>query len=224
MPPRLCYRLVVCGDLAPWSPNWSLPPALVWSRLPPSRWVPTTTPIRGPTEPSLWGLKSISQDGEPPCPAPPCPQLPRQVTKDQWASHEIAIDLFALFREARAGINKPMKEWLCNYCAMGESRLGYFCHFWDTFVNYYAMCESRLGYFCAMGESVLWHFCQRFIWICKHKLKDKHTQRLLIKYHGKLKQNHNLLGYSALCKFRLFWVLSPTFLRPNITNTIWKRS
>ena len=145
--------------------------------------LPTKTPIRGLTEPSLWGLTSISQDGEPPCPTPPCPQLPRQVIKDQWASHEIAIDLFALFREARAGINKPMKEWLCNYCAMGE---------------------SRLGYFCAMGESVLWHFCQRFIWICKHKLKDKHTQRLLIKYQGKLKQNHNLLGYSALCRFRLF--------------------
>ena len=166
--------------------------------------LPTKTPIWGLTEPPLWGLTSISQDGEPPCPTPPCPQLPRQVIKDQWASHEIAIDLFALFREARAGINKPMKEWLCNYCAMGESRLGYFCHFWDTFVNYYAMGESRLGYFCAMGESVLWHFCQRFIWICKHKLTDKHTQRLLIKYQGKLKQNHNLLGYSALCRFRLF--------------------
>merc|ERR1712222_27441 len=27
--------------------------------------------------------------------------------------------LLFLAREARAGINKPMKEWLCNYCAMG---------------------------------------------------------------------------------------------------------
>ena len=108
--------------------------------------LPTKTPIRGLTEPSLWGLTSISQDGEPPCPAPPCPELPRQVIKDQWVSHEIVIDLFALFREARAGINKPMKEWLCNYCAMGESLLGYF-------VNYCAMGESRLGYFCDFWET-----------------------------------------------------------------------
>merc|ERR1712241_530252 len=27
--------------------------------------------------------------------------------------------LLFLAREARAGINEPMKEWLCNYCAMG---------------------------------------------------------------------------------------------------------
>merc|ERR1712037_843523 len=27
--------------------------------------------------------------------------------------------LLFLAREARAGVNKPMKEWLCNYCAMG---------------------------------------------------------------------------------------------------------
>ena len=63
-----------------------------------------------------------------------------------FSRDQIVIDLFALFREARAGINKPMKEWLCNYCAMGESLLGYFC-------NFCAMGESRLGYFCDFWET-----------------------------------------------------------------------
>ena len=74
-------------------------------------------------------------------------------------------------------------------------------HVWDTFVNYCAMGESHLGYFCATGESLLGYFvnCSS----CKDKLKDKYTQRLLIRYQGKLKHNHDFLGYSALCKFSL---------------------
>ena len=110
--------------------------------------LPTKTPIRGLTEPSLWGLTSISQDGEPPCPTPPCPELPRQVIKDQWASHEIRSSSTCLPFSERRGLGSTSR-WKNG----SATTVPWVSHFWDTFVNYCAMDESRLGYFCDFWET-----------------------------------------------------------------------
>merc|ERR1712130_332529 len=59
---------------------------------------PKTSTLAPASPPTLWTDLHLSMEG---CLAPPL------------------LVLLFLAREARAGINKPMKEWLCNYCAMG---------------------------------------------------------------------------------------------------------
>merc|ERR1712115_5757 len=38
--------------------------------------------------------------------------------REGWVTHHLLL-LLCLASEARAGINMPYKDWLCNYCAMG---------------------------------------------------------------------------------------------------------
>ena len=94
-------------------------------------------------------------------------------------------------------------------------------HFWDTFVNYCAMGESLLGYFCQLlchgwvtFGLLLWllgDFCQLFIWLCKPKLKDKHTNTTTNNVPRETQQI-NISLVTLLCvSFVYFWVIQLFF-------------